>query len=242
MVPALNEEGNLEYTINNIQQGAKNNIEDYEILVFNDGSTDKTGKIANKLAQKNKKILVTHHRINKGLGYCYRDGLRKARFEYYMYIPGDDQFPKEALAKMLKKIGTADIVIPYVTNMHIRPILRQWLSHTFTFLINTFFNLTVIHRTDLLRPVPLTTSGFAYQAEALVRLLKSGASFTEVGYEMVERKTGLTSAFRIKNIKSVAELLLKLFWEIQICRKSVLLNTPLNTHPAPSRSATTFDL
>lgn len=230
MVPALNEEGNLEYTVQNIQQGAKGNVEDYEILIFNDGSTDKTGKIANSLAQKDKKIRVIHHKVNKGLGFCYRDGLQKARFEYYMYIPGDDQFPKEALIKMLHKVGKSDIIIPYVTNMHIRPLLRQWLSYTFTFLLNSLFNLqvpyyngTVIHRTELLRRVPSTTSGFAYQAELLVRLLKSGASFTDIDYEMVERNTGLTSAFKLKNIKSVAQLLFSLFWEIQILQKSPIL-------------------
>lgn len=231
MVPALNEEGNLEYTINNIQEGMKGNIIDYEIFIFNDGSTDNTKYIANQLVKKNKKIKVIHHKVNKGLGFCYQDGLKKAKFEYYMYIPGDDQFPKKALIKMIEKMGQADIIIPYVTNMYIRPLPRQILSSLFTLIINLgfglkikYYNGTVIHRTDILKKACSTTNGFAYQAELLIRLIKSGASFVEIDYEMIERKAGLTSAFRLKNIKSVAEFFLRLFWEIQIRRKYILKN------------------
>lgn len=226
MVPALNEEDNLANTINEIQEGLRGKIKNYEIFIFDDGSTDQTGKIADQLAKDSSKIKVIHNRPNKGLGNCYREGLRMAKFEYYMYIPGDNQFPKKALIALVNRIGELDIIIPYVTNMHIRPLPRQILSSTFTIIINLAFGLhikyyngTVIHRTDILRRVRSTTNGFAYQAEILIQLLKSGASFVEVGYEMVERQIGLTSAFKLKNVKSVFQTIGLLFWEIQVLRK-----------------------
>lgn len=226
MVPALNEEGNIAKTISEIEQGLIEQVFDYEIFLIDDGSSDKTGSIANKLGKRNKKIKIIHHNIPKGMGFCYREGLKLAKFEYYMYIPGDDQFPKTALIKMLQQLGKSDIIIPHVTNMHIRPFARQGLSYTFTFLVNLLFGLqvsyyngTVIHKTILLRGALPKTNGFAYQAEILVRLLKSGASFIEVGYEMVERQAGSTSAFKIKNIRSVFEAIALLFFEIQIRRK-----------------------
>lgn len=231
IVPALNEEGNLADTIQEIKEGINNNLQDYEIFIFNDGSTDKTKQIANQLAKKNKKIKITHHKTSKGLGYCYQKGLNLANFEYYMYIPGDNEFPKKALNDMIKKIGKADIIIPFVTNMQVRSKIRRNISYTFTWLINNIFNMnisyyngTVIHQTNLLRKVLITTNGFAYQAEILVKLIKSGFSYTEIGYEMVGRNTGETSAFKLKNVSSVAELFLRLYWEIQICRKYILKN------------------
>lgn len=223
MVPSLNEEENIEDTINEIKSGLKGLVKDYEIIIFNDGSTDNTGKIAEKLTKKNKKITVIHNKVPRGMGYCYREGLKRSKYEYYMYIPGDNQFPQKALWKMLSQTGKADIIIPYVTNMNIRPILRQWLSATFTHTINILFGLkvsyyngTVIHKKKLLMTALPKTHGHAYQAEILVRLIKRGASYTEVGYNMVERHAGSTSAFKIKNVKSVFKSIFFLFWELQL--------------------------
>lgn len=223
MVPSLNEEENLEDTINEIKSGLKGLVDKYEIIIFNDGSTDSTGKIAERLADKDKNVTVLHNKNPKGMGYCYREGLKKAKYEYYMYIPGDNQFPGKALRKMLSEIGKADIVIPFVTNMNIRPLLRQLLSATFTQSINILFGLrvsyyngTVIHKKELLMTALPKTHGHAYQAEILVRLIKRGASYTEVGYNMVERYAGSTSAFKLKNVKSVFRSVLSLFWELQL--------------------------
>lgn len=223
MVPALNEEDNIVSTVNSIVSVLSKYVDNYEIFLIDDGSTDNTGRIANKLSLINKKVKTIHHKHPKGMGFCYREGLKKAVFEYYMYIPGDNQFPKEALKKMVAKLGQADIIIPYVTNMNIRPVLRQWLSHTFTFIVNFLFGLrvpyyngTVIHKTKLVQSAIPKTNGFAYQAETLVRLLKNSATYTTVSYEMVERKAGSTSAFKLKNIESVFKSIVSLFWELQI--------------------------
>lgn len=227
MVPAFNEEENLENTIREIKSGIGKNLTNYEIIIFDDGSTDKTGQIANTLSKADKKIRVIHNNPNRGMGYCYKTGQRLARFEYYMYIPGDNQFPAKALSLLIHKINHADIIIPYVTNMDIRPLVRQIISTFFTFLMNsvfglkvTYYNAPVIHKTELLRGIGQNpNSGPAYQAEILVKLLRAGASYTEVGYKMYERSAGKTTAFKWKNIKRVIGTLVPLFWQLQILKK-----------------------
>lgn len=226
MVPAFNEEGNLEGTVKEIELGISNKLKTYEIIIINDFSTDNTRQIAEKLAKKNKKIRVINNKKNMGLGFNYREGIKYAKFEYYMYIPGDNQFPHQSLTRTLDLLGKSDIIIPYVTNMHIRPPIRQAISFLFTFLINALFNLRisyynshVIHRLDYLCLVPKKTDGFAYQAEILIRLLKAGASFKEIGYEMRERQVGSTNAFTFKNVQSVLGTVLSLFWETMVQRQ-----------------------
>lgn len=231
VVPAFNEERNLENTIKEIKKGTGRKLSDYEIIIFDDGSKDKTGEISEKLAKKDKHIKVVHNNPNRGMGYCYRTGQKLARLEYYMYIPGDNQFPSKALNQLIDKIGQADIIIPYVTNMNIRPLGRQLISRLFTRLMNLLFNLKinyynapVIHKTKLLRKVPQNpNSGHFYQAEILVRLIKAGASFTQVGFDMHERSGGKTTAFKLKNIKRVVWALVPLFWQLQILRKPPVL-------------------
>lgn len=230
IVPAFNEERNLENTIKEIKRGVGRKLSGYEIIIFDDGSTDKTGEISEKLAKKDKHIKVVHNNPNRGMGYCYRTGQKLARFEYYMYIPGDNQFPAKALSLLIDKIGKADIVIPYVTNMNIRPIMRQLISSLFTLLLNLFFglkityyNAPVIHETKILRGVVQNPdSGHAYQAEILVKLLLSGASYVQVGYKMYERSAGKTTAFKWRNIKRVVWTLVPLFWEIKVLKKPPL--------------------
>lgn len=225
MVPVLNEEKNLEDTIDIIKSTIDKKILN-EVIIIDDGSTDTTGEIADNLAKRYKNIRVVHNHPNKGLGYNYKKGQELAKYEYYMFVPGDNQFPKESLIKVLSEVGRADVIIPFVVNMHIRPPMRQIISFTFTFIINTLFNLhisyynsQVIHRLEILKKVPQETSGFAYQAEILVRLIKGGAIYKEIGYEMTERQAGNTTAFTLKNIISVFKTVFFLFWEIQILKK-----------------------
>jgi glycosyltransferase involved in cell wall biosynthesis len=76
MVPALNEAASLGATIETIRQAIAGRVADHEILIFDDGSTDATGAIADDLARHDPKISVTHHLSPRGLGYCYRTELR----------------------------------------------------------------------------------------------------------------------------------------------------------------------
>ena len=228
MVPAFNEEGSLEQTIKEIKAGVRN-VDNYEIIIIDDCSSDRTPQIADQLSKNDKRIRSFHNNPNKGLGYNYRKGLELAQYEYYMYIPGDNQFPRQSFALVLSKLGEADIVIPYVNNMHIRPPLRHLISFHFTFLINLLFNLRisyynsqVIHRTTLLKLSQPKTNSFAYQAETLIKMIKGGASYIEIGYDMTERQAGNTSAFKLKNVLSVIWTILSLFWQLQILRKPPL--------------------
>ena len=230
MVPAYNEEAALGETIQEIKNGLRNKVSDFEILIFDDGSRDQTGEVADKLALKDNKVRVFHNGKNRGTGYSYLQGLRNAFFEYYMYIPGDNEFPQKALIDMIKHLGEADIIIPFVKNMYIRPLKRIIISNLFTFCINflfglkiKYYNAPVIHKTELLRGVDLgENSGHAYQAAVLVSLIKAGASYVEVGYLMKERSTGGSAALKPKNILRVFETIISFFIDTIILRKSLV--------------------
>ena len=79
VVPALNEEKNLEATIESVRQIVPRFFPDWEILIFDDGSTDTTGKIADRLAVGDTRIRVTHHASPRNLGGCYREGVRQSK-------------------------------------------------------------------------------------------------------------------------------------------------------------------
>lgn len=222
VVPAYNEAPNLEPTLRGIRAAAEERGLNFEALIIDDGSTDATGAIADRLAAEDPRIRVLHNHRNRGLGFNYSLGVTEARGRYLMMVPGDNEVLPDTVARLLGNLGRADIVVPYIANQQIRPIGRRILSRLFTTGLNALFGLRlryyngiVIHRIDLVRSVPVTTHGFAYQAEILVRLIRSGRSYLQVPMVIQERPAGTSKALRLRNMASVAGTVAALLWEVR---------------------------
>jgi len=231
VIPAYNEEKNLASTVSlSLERLEKNSISDFEILIFDDNSTDNTGKIADGLAEKYQQIKVIHNPKNMNLGYNITKGFELATKEYCGFIPGDNETDPEILDTVFQNLGKADIIMPYIQNPEARPWGRRILSKTYVLIINIAFDLHMKYyngpcyfKTEMVKMVPVSTHGFAYMTEILVKLLKSGASFIEVPMINRKRERGATKAFRIKNIISVFKTFLTLFYEVQILRRRVII-------------------
>jgi len=226
IIPALNEEKNIASTIQNVLLGIGDKFNDYEIIVFNDCSTDRTGAIIEELATANKKIKVIHNEKTMGFGYNYRKGVELSRYDYISMIPGDNEISLDSIKEMYDAIGKADMVIPYTVNYWVRPIHRQFLSWFFTKILNFLFKLKlryyngpVIHKSEIIKSIQLSTNSFAFQAEALVKLIKSGRSFIQVEMFLNKKKYGKSKAFRLKNIIGVLRAVIVLFLDVYLFKK-----------------------
>lgn len=221
IVPALNEEQLITETVREIVDVVQGRFADYELLLVNDGSTDATGTLMNRLAATHPRIRVFHNSVNLGLGSSYRLGVAEARHEYVMLLCGDGGMPASSLPEIFSWIGGADIVIPYVRNLRqIKTPARFLLSKTYTMLLNRLFGLRLgyynglaVHRTELVRALEVKSDGFGFQGEILVKLLKAGCSFVQVGVDGAE-KTKRSSALRLSSLVSVTKTLLLLLWEV----------------------------
>ena len=82
-----------------------------EILLIDDGSTDKSPQICDTYSEKNNKIRVIHTR-NRGLSAASNLGTEKAQGEYIFYLDSDDYVENNVLERMLKIVeqDNADIV------------------------------------------------------------------------------------------------------------------------------------
>ncbi|MFQ5735246.1 MAG: glycosyltransferase family 2 protein [Thermodesulfobacteriota bacterium] len=225
IVPCLNEEGNLRGTVACIKEAleATGRFSSHEILIFDDCSTDGTGRLADEISKEERGVKVIHNPKNMGFGYNYSEGVRLATKDYIIMVPGDNEIPAGAISTVFALTGTADCVIPYTANTSVRPPSRRAISWLFVTLMNAAFGLrlryyngTCVIKSSLLKKVPLKTWGFAYMAAILVRLIRSGASYTETGVNIRSRDSGKTKAFTVKNIFSVVSALATLFWEVRI--------------------------
>src|SRR6516164_6071404 len=89
VVPALNEEKVVEQTIRDIHSHVNRLVQTNEIILIDDGSTDRTGQIMDALARELTNIRVLHNRPNIGLGASYQRGVSEARYDYVMMLCGD---------------------------------------------------------------------------------------------------------------------------------------------------------
>ncbi len=217
VVPALNEEANIDRTVKQILAVAGKRFSDFEVILVDDGSTDATGSIMDSLAKKQPRLRVLHNERNLGLGASYRRGVDVARCEYLMGVWGDNPMPAESLDSVLREVGKKDIVVPYPTNFkQIKSPSRYIASRTYTNLINKslglqlhYYNGLAIHRLSLLRSITITDEGFGFQAEILVKLLKAGCAYVEVGVPFAAGG-GKSRAVQVKTLWRVAKLLARL--------------------------------
>ena len=106
IIPIYNGEKFINKTIREIGQ---TNLEDYEVILVNDGSTDNSEFICDTLAKKNKKIHCIHQR-NQGVSSARNNGLKAATGEYVLFLDADDMLEPRKLSKILEKIEeTKDI-------------------------------------------------------------------------------------------------------------------------------------
>ena len=221
IVPALNEEKVVGTVVEQIMERARDRFADYEVILVDDGSTDRTGEIMDRLAARHPKTRVIHNERNLRFGNAYQRGLRQARFDYVMLLCGDGGLPASSLPPIFEKIGAADIVVPWIVNLkEIKTRSRYLLSRAYTGLLNLLFGLRLhyynglpVHRRDLLQAISITSGGFGFQAEILVKLIKSGCTYVEVGVNGAE-ETNVSSALRFRNWLSVGRTIAHLVKEI----------------------------
>lgn len=222
IIPAYNEEGNLTTTVEEAVQSLDKKFQDYEVLIFNDCSTDRTAEIAEGFSAKNPRIITINNPKNMGLGYNFSKGVELASKEYTMLLHGDNETTQASVENIFDHVGKTDIVIPCTANTEVRALSRRIVSKLFTMLMNimtglriTYYNGPCVFRSSIIKQTPVTTWGFAYMAAILARLIKAGATYEEVPMYLQKRGQGESKAFKLKNIVSVIKTLAGLLWEFK---------------------------
>jgi len=222
-VPAYNEVDNLAPTVDTVTRALEETVDDYEIIVVNDGSTDGTGEVADALAAANAHVVVLHNPGNRGLGYGWMRAIEAARMASFVFIPGDNTWPYPSLRDLFGTMGEADIVTSYPINSEIRVPARRVLSSAYTAGLNLLFGLSLhyyhgltIYPIEFLRSNVITTYGFASMAEALLRAIHRGFTYVAVPCAIEERATGHSNAVSARNLRSVIDTIFRLFVELRL--------------------------
>jgi len=227
IMPALNEEKNISQAIDDTLSAFKKlNIEG-EIIVINDGSIDNTPNIVkNKINEYPDKIRMITHDKPKGIGASFWDGVDNAKGDVICMLPGDNENIPLEIMQYIYLMNHVDMIIPFVFNLEVRSLFRKMLSYIYKFIINnTFFislnytNGTVLYRKSILTELKHRDTGFFYQTDILVRLIKKGYLFAEVPYKLKRREKGISKALTLHSLKEVIKGYFRLLRDIYFTKR-----------------------
>lgn len=211
IIPALNEENGIHSSIMDVLKAFERLGIQGEIIVVNDGSSDQTGKIVENLSREYSMIRMIEHDRPKGIGLSYWDGVKQAEGEFVTWVSGEGESRALDILSYLPLMENVDIVIPYVFNDRMRrPFLEIARSKLFNLIVNISFrfmihytNGNVIYRKCVLEDIHLTSQGFFFQTELLIKCLKKGYLFAEVPIAGNRRSSGEPKSFQFRSVLNV---------------------------------------
>lgn len=197
-IPAFNEAENIEHVAQDALAALKLYSPGGEILFVNDGSTDATGEILDRLAKKNKQIRVIHHAVNQGFSGAITSCYRGARKEFVFLAPGDGQIALKDLKLFMDKLSDHDVVIGYRL-MRDEPFARKLNSAVFHLIYRLLFGVpvkeistAVLWRKSILQAIHITAHprSALVEPEVIYKAWKQGARLTQVGVPYHPRRAG----------------------------------------------------
>lgn len=142
-MPAFNEEGNIVATLADADKAAKDITNDYEIIVVDDGSTDQTSEIIEKISETDPHLKLVHHTTNRGYGAAVKTGLAACKKDWIFFTDSDGQFHYDELSNFVKATKSFDLIMGY-RKKRMDPFHRVFVAQVLLKIWNyVLFGLTV---------------------------------------------------------------------------------------------------
>ena len=207
VLPAYNEEQIIGQTVCDVLNALNAWRMDFEIIVVNDGSTDRTGAIVSALAEADPHVRLITHSTNQGYGAALVSGFAAATKELTMFMDSDGQFAIRDLQRFFPYIDEYDAVIGY--RLHRQDTwMRRLNAWGWKCLIGLILDVHArdldcafkLLRTSILHQHPLETRGAMINAELLYRLKRAGYTYREVGVQHLPRQGGRATGANLRVI------------------------------------------
>ena len=224
--PCYNEEGNVERVVGEALDVLPSVSDDFEIIIVNDGSGDRTGEIADQLAAADGRIRAVHHETNKGYGAALRSGFAAATKQLVFYTDRDGQFDMRELSELLPLARRYDIVSGYRINRQDNAIRRlnafMWgklVQALLRFRCRDVDCAFKVYRRSIFDVIELKSSGALIDAEILARATRAGCTIGELPVHHRPRIAGEQTGGKIT-------VILKAFRELIELRSAILSTVP----------------
>jgi len=205
--PVYKDENTVERVVSKSFKVLKEIAGDYEVIVINDGSPDKSGAVADSLKKKYKNLTVIHHKVNMGYGAALKSGFEAAKYEWICFTDGDDEYDVNDLRHLIKLKDYYDLIITFrykklysnfriLTSLVYNKVVRLIFRSSYRD-ISTGLRLV---KKEVVDQLNLTSNSPFIGAELTLRIMLKGYRVGEVGIQTFPREFGSGSTVSLKNI------------------------------------------
>lgn len=223
--PFWNEEENIENVVKTAKVIAGKVASRWEIIMVDDGSTDKTLQKARKLEKLDKRLRVVSHMPNRGYGAALGAGFKAAKYKYIVFTDGDMQFDFAEVTKFIEKIDKADIVIGYRKKRRDKNLLKRlllmYLLKLWDLILFRFYfkdidcAFKMFRREAIVQLLPLRSEGALVSTEILAKAKRKKLRITEIGVSHYPRQVGHQSGANLPVVvRAVLESFI-LWWDLK---------------------------
>jgi glycosyltransferase involved in cell wall biosynthesis len=231
--PAYNEEENVERTVELALAEIGPLVDgSLEVLIVDDGSSDRTPQLAEALAAADSRVRV-HHQPNRGYGGALKSGFANGRGELICFSDGDLQFDLKEMARLLDRLADGGKPVDGVIGYRIKrrdPFHRIFIAKTYNAIVSVSFGLRVrdidcamkLFRREVFSGLRLDADGPFLSAEMLIKLRARGARMAQVGVNHYPRAAGTNTGASFTKILRTFRDLAMLRWALWTRRDEVL--------------------
>lgn len=220
--PAHNEVDNIGELTEKTVSALTPLVDDFEILIVNDGSTDGTRELADELEQKYSQVRAIHHEINRGYGGAVKTGFQSCTKDWIFFADGDGQFNIHEIGLLLEHAEQHDAVVGYRINRQ-DPFHRKVFAFCWGTLIKLLFGFRVrdldcafkLMRRHYFDGVEMQAEGAVISVEIFSILKRNGAKIKEVGVHHYPRKAGEQSGGNPKVVFRAFKELIRFYGKLK---------------------------
>lgn len=204
VLPAYNEEANVELQVEAVIQTFQPITPDFEVIVVNDGSRDQTGARVQTLMSKYPNVRLVEHPKNLGYGAALYSGFTAASKEWVFLTDADRQFDLNEIHKFLPHVDRADLILGYRTPRR-DPFHRRLYGWGWNWLVTLLFGYVArdvdcafkLFKRGILDHITIQSRGATFSAEFLVRARRAGYTSVQVPVSHLPRRAGKPTGARL---------------------------------------------
>ncbi len=204
VMPAYNEEANVEPMVEAVLQTFQPITSDLEVIIVDDGSRDRTAEKIRGLAAKHPKVRLIQHPKNLGYGAALFSGFTSAKKEWIFLTDSDRQFNLDEFNKLLPPVQHADLVIGYRAPRR-DPFHRRLYGWGWNLVVNLLFGYTArdvdcafkLFKREIIDRITIRSRGATFSAEFLARAKRAGYKIVQVPVSHLPRRAGKPTGARL---------------------------------------------
>ncbi len=229
VIPMFNEEENIEHAIACAAEALEGCSDDWEVLIVDDASTDRSAGIVERLALADRRIRLLRHAANRKLGATLRTGYAAAIKSLVVYMDADLPFDPHVIGRAVQalRVTRSDMVAGYRLDRTAEGFRRTVYSYLYNTLIGLLFgwphrdiNFSFkLMRREVLQAVELRSEGSLIDAELIVKAKNLGFVIQQLGLDYFPRTRGLSTLSSPAVIGKILRELIQLYPEMRHPRR-----------------------